>query len=532
MNVVGKVGSFISQRVYSVATPFHPFGGAVDVIVVQQQDRTFRSTPWYVRFGKFQGVLKGAEKIVRINVNGVEANFHMYLDNSGEAYFIREVASGKDGDANGVLKDSDSLEGTQEDSSIDYNNNDDSKKDTVNFCRLEGSVSNTGEIQLQDDHFSLDVDQIERTESDSERTFYEFQDEQSSLEGSIELSEFGSSRYENLDVAEDFLESQNSNSEVVLVSVDGHILTAPISSSEGNTENVQLSTPQFHLGPVQGPDFCEGNAEFSTGEEAWAADYLGNLDTSTPEVGSENICNMNNDSNSLEHQLELCEGEGEHVCPTQETQKIVNQVGNADQQYKDSPLEIHEDAEGSREKCLPAVDRLSPSNLGPTSTMMSPDLQVEVKPIENNAIGTDHMGSDGMPVHSVSSDQELDEQIRIELVDQGMESSLREPAPEDECSKSETVEPLTTYSEGMKTDSSMRFEISLCGNLLHAGMGLGAAAEVFDAHLISEEEFKLSAASIIKNENLVIRIRERYLLWEKNCSYCSWNGCIWITFTC
>ena len=91
MNVVGKVGSLITQGVYSVATPFHPFGGAVDVIVVQQQDGTFRCTPWYVRFGKFQGVLKGAEKIVRINVNGIEANFHMYLDNSGEAYFVKEV---------------------------------------------------------------------------------------------------------------------------------------------------------------------------------------------------------------------------------------------------------------------------------------------------------------------------------------------------------------------------------------------------------------------------------------------------------
>ncbi|CAJ1969633.1 unnamed protein product, partial [Sphenostylis stenocarpa] len=90
MNVVGKVGSLITQGVYSVATPFHSFGRAVDVIVVQQPYGTFRCMPWYVRFGKFQGVLKGAEKVVRINVNGVEAHFHMYLDNSGEAYFVKE----------------------------------------------------------------------------------------------------------------------------------------------------------------------------------------------------------------------------------------------------------------------------------------------------------------------------------------------------------------------------------------------------------------------------------------------------------
>ncbi|KAL0347255.1 UNVERIFIED_CONTAM: Phosphatidate phosphatase PAH1 [Sesamum calycinum] len=98
MDVVGKVSSFITQGMYSVATPFHPFGGAVDIIVVKQQDGTFRSTPWYVRFGKFQGVLKGAEKVVRIEVNGVEANFNMYLDNSGEAYFVREVYPVRDDD--------------------------------------------------------------------------------------------------------------------------------------------------------------------------------------------------------------------------------------------------------------------------------------------------------------------------------------------------------------------------------------------------------------------------------------------------
>lgn len=57
MSLVGRVGSLISQGVFSVATPFHPFGGAVDIIVVEQNDGNFKSTPWYVKFGKFQGVL-------------------------------------------------------------------------------------------------------------------------------------------------------------------------------------------------------------------------------------------------------------------------------------------------------------------------------------------------------------------------------------------------------------------------------------------------------------------------------------------
>ncbi|KAL9659452.1 hypothetical protein QQ045_024258 [Rhodiola kirilowii] len=91
MYAVGRIGSYISRGVDTVAAPFHPFGGAVDMIVVRQADGSLKSSPWYVRFGKFQGVLKTKEKVVNITVNGVDADFHMYLDHKGEAYFLNEV---------------------------------------------------------------------------------------------------------------------------------------------------------------------------------------------------------------------------------------------------------------------------------------------------------------------------------------------------------------------------------------------------------------------------------------------------------
>lgn len=91
MNAVGKLGSYITRSVYTVSGPFHPFGGAVDIIVVEQPDGSFKSSPWYVRFGKFQGVLRAREKVVNISVNGVDADFHMYLDQRGQAYFLREL---------------------------------------------------------------------------------------------------------------------------------------------------------------------------------------------------------------------------------------------------------------------------------------------------------------------------------------------------------------------------------------------------------------------------------------------------------
>ena len=41
--------------------------GAIDVIVVEQEDGTFLSSPFHVRFGKL-GVLKAKEKIVRMQL--------------------------------------------------------------------------------------------------------------------------------------------------------------------------------------------------------------------------------------------------------------------------------------------------------------------------------------------------------------------------------------------------------------------------------------------------------------------------------
>ncbi|CAN4092729.1 unnamed protein product [Withania somnifera] len=98
MNTVGRIGSYIGRGVSSVSGTFHPFGGAVDIIVVEQPDGSLKSSPWYVRFGKFQGVLKAREKVVNIAVNGVEASFHMYLDSRGRAFFIKEIDI-EDGDS-------------------------------------------------------------------------------------------------------------------------------------------------------------------------------------------------------------------------------------------------------------------------------------------------------------------------------------------------------------------------------------------------------------------------------------------------
>ncbi|XP_023636854.1 phosphatidate phosphatase PAH2 isoform X2 [Capsella rubella] len=91
MDAVGRIGSYIYRGVGTVSGPFHPFGGAIDIIVVEQPDGSFKSSPWYVRFGKFQGVLKNRRNLIKIDVNGVDSGFNMYLAHTGQAYFLREV---------------------------------------------------------------------------------------------------------------------------------------------------------------------------------------------------------------------------------------------------------------------------------------------------------------------------------------------------------------------------------------------------------------------------------------------------------
>lgn len=415
MNVVGKVGSLISQGVYSVATPFHPFGGAVDVIVVQQQDGTFRCTPWYVRFGKFQGVLKGSEKIVRINVNGLEANFHMYLDNSGEAYFVKEVDDNDDKgmESNGIVKDPNSGH------------------------RIAHSVSDLGALSLEDEGDSSDVARLKRVES----KYYDFQDEQS-YEDSVELFEYGSNPYESLH-GENYAES---HPEMVLVSVDGHVLTAPISQSEQDTENVQLVTPQFHLGPAEGIEFSEGNAEFISAENAWTVDYTGEMDASAVEIRHEEGLHIQQAQETL-----MVQSQDQGPCIQANSVEVSEQNENADLLDKDSSLgtkNLVDEATTNR----PVVDENEPVSLAQTECNgeLSPAdasesfdshrlLELRLQELEKKASGEVDTGCDN---DDVSKGEHISTQASIE----GLDDSQQIPAHEDYYSKRELVEPQTTVS--------------------------------------------------------------------------------------
>eukprot|EP01053_Blabericola_migrator_P006562 Blabericola_migrator_1__6561@NODE_3305_length_1877_cov_112_271271_g2066_i0_p2_GENE_NODE_3305_length_1877_cov_112_271271_g2066_i0NODE_3305_length_1877_cov_112_271271_g2066_i0_p2_ORF_typecomplete_len254_score38_99Lipin_N/PF04571_14/7_2e31Lipin_mid/PF16876_5/8_3e05_NODE_3305_length_1877_cov_112_271271_g2066_i0118879 len=86
-----------SKIVSSVSSAFDfnlaTLSGCIDIIVVPQDDGTFQSTPFHVRFGKVK-LLRSREKLVTITVNWHPTDLKMTLGSAGEAYFIVEDEGG------------------------------------------------------------------------------------------------------------------------------------------------------------------------------------------------------------------------------------------------------------------------------------------------------------------------------------------------------------------------------------------------------------------------------------------------------
>ncbi|RFU33248.1 Phosphatidate phosphatase/4-nitrophenylphosphatase, partial [Scytalidium lignicola] len=65
--------------------------GAIDVIVVEQEDGSLACSPFHVRFGKFS-LLRPYEKKVEFSVNNVKQDYAMKLGEEGEAFFVFETS--------------------------------------------------------------------------------------------------------------------------------------------------------------------------------------------------------------------------------------------------------------------------------------------------------------------------------------------------------------------------------------------------------------------------------------------------------
>lgn len=92
MNYVGQLAETVFGTVKELYRGLNPatLSGGIDVLVVKQEDGSFRCSPFHVRFGKL-GVLRSREKVVDIEINGEPVDLHMKLGDSGEAFFVQEL---------------------------------------------------------------------------------------------------------------------------------------------------------------------------------------------------------------------------------------------------------------------------------------------------------------------------------------------------------------------------------------------------------------------------------------------------------
>jgi phosphatidate phosphatase LPIN len=88
MNYVRGLGSSVSTAWNSINPA--TLSGAIDVIVVEQEDGSLACSPFHVRFGKFS-LLRPSEKKVEFTINGDKQEYPMKLGDGGEAFFVFET---------------------------------------------------------------------------------------------------------------------------------------------------------------------------------------------------------------------------------------------------------------------------------------------------------------------------------------------------------------------------------------------------------------------------------------------------------
>lgn len=90
MQYVRSLGSGVSKTWNSINPA--TLSGAIDVIVVEQEDGSLACSPFHVRFGKFS-LLRPSDKKVEFKVNGTVQPYAMKLGDGGEAFFVFETSN-------------------------------------------------------------------------------------------------------------------------------------------------------------------------------------------------------------------------------------------------------------------------------------------------------------------------------------------------------------------------------------------------------------------------------------------------------
>ncbi|KAH9623201.1 hypothetical protein KSS87_019865 [Heliosperma pusillum] len=481
MFAVGKIGSYISKGVYSVSGPFHPFGGAVDIVVVEQPDGTYKSSPWYVRFGKFQGVLKASEKVVTINVDGVDADFTMYLDHKGEAFFLRDMVP-EEGELERYATSGDEMDVKTDlfrvHKSKSYNF-DANRTDLVSELESSNGKSSPLNNSRRGRLFGLAFGRRSIKENG-------FQDG----EGSPEVDRVSS--MERAEIAADLLDVRWTTNLKA-----GPPKLPPSKSDKFNKDN------SF----VIGDDTNSGDAEVPTPINS--LNYMGKLSLEETYMKVDLSSDKSHVSSRVDNGV-ISEGENAR----HEFSEVPNlTLGNnsVEEQFTFSDLDDQKADNNvplspGRKDCLPR-DASESSEDEVTETGVS-----DCKLVRGDSDCPSPKGT----LNRVSGP------ISISMPNIMLEGDGVSSCGDPECNADqEQVDHVQLKTDSARISEDIKkiisdpaVEVSLCRHLLSEGMGYEAAAVAFDAEKMDTDKFSSLGPEILKNDKLVVRIGGLYFPWD------------------
>ncbi|KAF8107771.1 hypothetical protein N665_0117s0039 [Sinapis alba] len=558
MNAVGRIGSYIYRGVGTVSGPFHPFGGAIDIIVVEQPDGTFKSSPWYVRFGKFQGVLKNRRNLIKIEVNGVDSGFTMYLAHTGQAYFLREVedviGEAESGEVY-TLSSGDEAETTRRKSSSDGVDKIKIplKSKSCNYDSASPRVGGNGKIigkpgilgfvfggrSVRENKVDDGVTSMERAEIAADLLDVKWSTNidtrkcgkgkastgtnKGSLADSDSILEtplVASPTLQYLDEKEqDFRESSNVEDYSILLENGSCETSSTVFSltSEGSGKVdicVEPTEPPLAQDSVAGCDLNSKEEMLVVPESvenlplglAYQADTRS---SSGSLVQDENKMTVDDDF----EKTQSTNGESVFLPEVEEEQFSFSDIGDcksAEGSSEESSFRHTVKVDG---KEIYDENEISPENGVEDSKVLSEPIDIEGK---NNISGEEmERLAESLPIMRLQNNNDID-------------ASPCQPMSQSFDPSSNTLKSSSTglYAENVAEGSPNLkafkhvitnpevVELSLCKHLLREGMGAEAASQAFNSEKLDMEKFASLGPSVLENDMLIVKIGGCYFPWD------------------
>ncbi|CAH8390769.1 unnamed protein product [Eruca vesicaria subsp. sativa] len=524
MNAVGRIGSYIYRGVGTVSSPFHPFGGAIDIIVVQQPDGTFKSSPWYVRFGKFQGVLKNKRNLIKIEVNGLESDFNMYLAHTGQAYFLHDLAVG---DSESTSAEVYNLSSGDEADEVDDDEEDDKVKLPLKSKSCNGYETSQApkagilgfvfggrsvrESKVEDEKL-VDSDLILETPLVASPTLRYLDEKEQDFRESNNVDEYCDEEEENSAIV---VENGSSSSAVFSV------------TSEGSLESAEALAQGSKQEMTSVPETVEDVAlSLADQVDLWSIGTSQEGSSSGSLVQDESKVTMGDGFEKSQSPPEM--EEQFSFSDLDDCKPAGSSSGGSNSPHTvkvDSPHTVkvgspHTVKGGSLHTVKVGGEEISPDNGVEDTKVLSEPVGIE----RGNGISGGEVERlvESLPIMRLQSNDDVDVSSckpMSQSFDPCSDTSKWELREDESYSRGLDAESVAESSPNLKVFTHVianpeMVELSFCKHLLREEMGAEAASQAFNSEKLDMETFASLGPSVLENDKLILKIGGCYFPWE------------------